>query len=144
MSIAPEETTVSTPTTSRPRPTVGVWAGRVLSTLAILFLLMDAAMKVARADVVLKACAPLEIPEWTIPIIGFILLTQTLVYAIPQTAVLGAVLLTGYLGGATWTHLRLNGSPFELAFPSIMAAFVWGGLLLREPRLRALFPLRRP
>ena len=128
------------PTTSTPLPriTAAAWTGRVLSTLAILFLVLDGAMKV------FEACGPLEIPVWTIPIIGGILLVQTLLYAIPQTAVLGAVLLTGYLGGATWTHLRLNGSPFELAFPSIMAAFVWDGLLLREPRLRALFPLRQP
>lgn len=141
MSIEAEIPTTSTPL---PRTTAAVWTGRVLSALAILFLLMDGAMKVVKAGVVFEACAPLEIPVWTIPIIGGILLVQTLIYAIPQTAVLGAVLLTGYLGGATWTHLRLDGAPFELAFPSIMAAFVWGGLLLREPRLRALFPLRQP
>ncbi|WP_165066382.1 DoxX family protein [Paludisphaera rhizosphaerae] len=133
------------PTTSTPRTrTTAAWTGMVLSTLAILFLVMDGVMKVVKAGPVLEASAPLEIPVWTIPIIGGILLVQTLLYAIPQTAVLGAVLLTGYLGGATWTHLRMNGSPFELAFPSILATFVWGGLLLREPRLRALFPWRRP
>ena len=121
-----------------------LWTGRVLSALAVLFLLMDGLMKVARASVVLEACGPLEIPEWTIPWIGTALTAATLIYAIPQTAVLGAILVTGYLGGATWTHLRMGGPTFPVVFPGLVAAFVWGGLYLREPRIRAILPWRRP
>src|SRR3954469_23400333 len=78
-----------------------------------------------------------------IPGLGFVLIAATLIYAIPQTAVLGAVVLTGYLGGATWTHVRMGGPIFPIVFPSLVAAMIWGGLLLREPRLRALFPVQR-
>src|SRR5262245_22085303 len=109
-----------------------LWAGWVLTTLAVLFLLMDALMKVATADVVLKASSALEIPERVIPGLGIVLLAATLIYAVPKTSILGAVLLTGYLGGATWTHVRMGGPIFPMVFPSLVASFVWGGLLLRE------------
>jgi hypothetical protein len=90
----------------------------------------------------MKVCAQLEVPERVVPGLGVVLIVATLVYAIPQTTVLGAVVLTGYLGGATWTHVRMGGPIFPIIFPSLVAAMIWGGLLLREPRLRALFPVR--
>jgi hypothetical protein len=120
-----------------------LWAGWTLTTLAVLFLMVDAGMKLAMADVVIEASTKLEVPARVIPGLGVVLLVATVLYAIPQTAVLGAVVLTGYLGGATWTHVRMGGDIFPMIFPSLVAAFIWGGLYLREPRLRALVPLRR-
>jgi hypothetical protein len=96
-------------------------------------------MKVAP---VLEACAQLQIPERVIPGLGIVLVVAALIYALPQTSVLGAIVLTGYLGGATWTHVRMGGPVFPMVFPGLFSAILWGGLYLREPRVRALFPLR--
>lgn len=117
--------------------------GRLLTTLAVLFLLFDGGAKVATLDPVRKASARLEVPERVIPGLGVVLITATLIYALPSTAPLGAILLTGYLGGATWTHVRMGGPIFPMVFPGLVAALIWGGLYLREPRLRALLPVRR-
>lgn len=119
------------------------WAGRALTTLAVLFLLLDGVMKVVKAAPVLEASTRLEVPERVIPGLGVVLIAATLIYALPETSFLGAVLLTGYLGGATWAHVRMGGPPFPILFPGLVAAIVWGGLYLREPRLRALVPWRR-
>ena len=118
------------------------YVGRFLTGFSALFLLFDGIMKVMKVAPVLEACAPLQIPEHVIPGLGIVLTVATLIYLIPQTAILGAILLTGYLGGATWTHVRMGGPVFPMVFPSLVGAMVWGGLCLREPRLRALFPLR--
>lgn len=118
-------------------------AGRILTTLAVLFLLFDGVAKVMKVGPVLEASAQLQVPEWVIPSLGVVLVAATLLHAIPQTAVLGAIVLTGYLGGATWTHVRMGGPAFPVVFPSLVAALIWGGLYLREPRLRALIPVRR-
>ena len=119
------------------------WAGGLLTALPVLFLLFDGVAKVMRLAPVLEACARLEVPERVIPALGAVLILSTLIYAFPRTALLGAILLTGYLGGATWTHVRMGGPAFPMAFPGLVAAMIWGGLYLREPRLRALFPVRR-
>jgi hypothetical protein len=118
-------------------------AGRVLTGLAVLFLLVDGAAKVMQVAPVLEACARLEVPERVVPGLGVLLIAATLIYAFPPTAVLGAIVLTGYLGGATWTHVRMGPPVFPMIFPAIVGAILWGGLYLREPRLRALVPLRR-
>jgi hypothetical protein len=118
------------------------WAGRILTTLAVLFLLMDGVAKVIMIEPVRQACAELDIPEWTVPGLGVVLVASTLAYAVPQTALLGAVLLTGYLGGAVWTHVRMGGPPFSIAFPILLGTIAWLGIYLREPRLRALLPWR--
>ncbi|MDG3006074.1 DoxX family protein [Paludisphaera mucosa] len=134
-------------TSETPTPDVArgaFWTGRVLSGLAIVFLLLDGVMKIARAQPVLEASAELQIPLRVVPGLGVVLVVATLIYALPRTSVLGAILLTGYLGGATWTHVRMGGPAFPVVFPSLIAAFVWGGLYLREPRLRSLIPLRNP
>jgi hypothetical protein len=91
----------------------------------------------------MQASAQLQYPVWQIPVIGAVLLICTAVYAIPRTSVLGAVLLTGYLGGAVASQLRV-GNPFfaETLFPVYFSLLRWGGLFLREPRLRALLPFR--
>jgi hypothetical protein len=119
-----------------------LWTGRALSTIPVLFLVLDGAMKVAQVKPVLEVSEKMGIPLNVIPGLGILLIAITLVYAIPRTSVLGAVLLTGYLGGAVSAHVRVNDPAFPTIFPCLIAGLIWGGLLLREPRLRALFPLR--
>jgi len=117
-----------------------LWTGRVISALVVLFLLVDGAGKVARFAPYLEGTVKVGYPASLVVPIGIVLLICTVVYAIAQTSVLGAILLTGYLGGATATHVRV-GQPFW--FPIMMGVLVWAGLFLREERLRALIPLRR-
>jgi DoxX-like family len=116
------------------------WAGLIMSMLPVLMLLMSAAMKFMKPAPVVEGFAHLGFPENLALGLGILELACTIVYLIPQTSVFGAILLTGYLGGATVTHLRV-GDPFFM--PVILGVLVWGGLFLREPRLRALIPLRR-
>src|SRR5579862_5483574 len=120
-----------------------LWAGRVLSGLVVALLLLDAVMKVIKARVAVDGTVQLGYPESTVVGIGSALLISVFLYAIPRTSVLGAILLTGYLGGAVATHVRVS-APFfsEVLFPTYVGVMVWGGLFLREPRLRALIPLR--
>lgn len=113
-----------------------------MSGLAILFLIFDGVTKATKVPAVLKASAQLEYPVGLIPLIGIILLVCTLLYAIPRTSILGALLLTGYLGGAVASQLRIGNPVFETVFPILFALLVWGGLYLRENRLRALIPFR--
>jgi hypothetical protein len=117
-----------------------LWAGRVLSTLPVLMLLMSAAMKFIKPPPVVEGFAHLGLPEALGIWLGILELACAAAYVIPQTCVLGAILLTGYFGGATLAHLRV-GDPFWM--PAIVGVLVWGGLFLRDPRLRALIPLRR-
>lgn len=120
---------------------VGSWA---LSGLVILFLLFDGTIKLMNLPMVREATAQLGYPVGTIPVMAVLVLSCTLLYAIPRTSVLGAVLLTGYLGGAVATHLRHSDPLFShILFPVYVGIMAWGGLYLREPRLRALFPLRK-
>jgi hypothetical protein len=121
-----------------------LWAGRVISTLVGLFLMFDGVAKVAKVKQVVEGSAPFGIPESTIRGIGIALVVGTLLYAIPRTSVLGAILLTGYLGGAVFTHVRVDGWAFSALFAVGFGVLVWLGLYLREPRLRALVPLRSP
>jgi DoxX-like family len=120
------------------------WAGRVVSALPALFLLVDAVMKLVKPAPVVEATLALGYPESVILGLGIVLLACTLLYLIPRTAVLGAILLTGYLGGAVATHVRV-GSPLltHSLFPVYVALLVWGSPLPRDDRLRALIPLRR-
>jgi hypothetical protein len=119
-----------------------LWIGRGLSGLAVLFLLFDGIGKVLKIAPVMEACAPLQVPEWVIPGLGVVLILSTLVYAIPPTSILGAIVLTGYLGGAVWTHVRMGEPIFPMVFPILFGAILWLGLYLREPHLRDLIPLR--
>lgn len=129
--------------TARPAPGRGArWAGIVMTALPGLFLLVDAVMKFVQPAPVIEATVKLGYPESTIPVMGTVLLVSTLLALIPRTAVLGTILLTGYLGGAVATHLRVGGSAFEMLFPVVFGVLLWGGLWLRDPRLRALLPLR--
>lgn len=118
-----------------------LWIGRVLSALAALFLALDGVLKALSLAPAVEATTQLGYPAGTVAGLGVLLLVCLAIYLIPRTAVLGAILLTGYLGGAIATHVRAGGPSFSLVFPLIMGALLWGGLFLREPRLRALLPL---
>ena len=119
--------------------TRGQWTGRAFSTLAVLFLLMDSVMKIMKAEVVVKGSTALGYPESVIFGLGVVLLLSTALYAIPRTAVVGAILLTGYLGGAVATHVRVGDPLFShVLFPVYLGVFIWAGLVLRDVRLREL------
>lgn len=120
-----------------------LWTGRIVSTIFALFLLVDAVAKLFKPAPVIEGTVRLGYPESVIIGLGIVLLVCTVLYMIPRTSVLGAILLTGYLGGATATHVRVGGSLFEILFPGIFGILIWGGLFLRDERLRALIPLRR-
>jgi DoxX-like family len=127
-----------------PTSNTAIWAGRAMSGLVIVFLLLDGAMKLIPLDVVLKASEPLGIPDSLARTLGVLTLGCTLLYAFPRTAVLGAILLTGYLGGAVATHLRVGDPLFtHVLFGVYLGLLVWGGLYLRDGRLRALIPRQR-
>jgi hypothetical protein len=115
--------------------------GYVLSGLPILFLLLDGVMKIFKPAVVVEATKKLGYSESVIIPLGIVLVICTLLYLLPASAVLGAILLTGYLGGAVATHVRVGEGAFPIVFPVIMGVMVWGGLYLRDARLRALLPL---
>jgi len=140
---------MSTATLDNPGATgpgrAAVRGGWALSGLAILFFLMDGGMKLAYLPVVAETSAQLGWPadRGTVTLLATLLLGSALLYAIPRTAMLGAILLTGYLGGAVATHARV-GSPLfsHVLFGVYLGMIVWGGLWLRDPRIRALLPLR--
>jgi len=117
--------------------------GRILKAIPILFLTFDAAIKLANIPAVAEACEKLGLPAHLAPGLGILLLACVALYAIPRTAPIGAVLLTGYLGGAILTHLRV-GDPLlsHTLFPIYVAVFVWGGLYLRDERVRRLVAAR--
>ena len=115
-----------------------LWTGRVLSTLPALFLLFDAGMKLVKPVFVVEATVKLGFAESVIVPLGVVLLVCTLLYLLPPTAVLGAILLTGYLGGAVATHVHAGDGPFEILFPVVFGALLWGGLVLRDARLRSV------
>jgi hypothetical protein len=120
-----------------------LWTGRGLSALAVLFLVLDSVGKLLEVQPVVDGATRLGYPAGLVFRLGVILLLCVVAYVIPRTSVLGAVLLTGYLGGAIATQLRV-GSPLfsHILFPTYVALFVWGGLFLRDARLRTLFPVR--
>ena len=118
-----------------------LWTGRVLSGLAALFLILDGAAKLFKPAPVIEATVRLGYAESLIIPIGIVLLLCTIVYLIPKTSVLGAILLTGYLGGAVATQVRAGEGAFPIVFPIIMAGLLWLGLYLRTPSLRVLIPI---
>ncbi len=129
------------PKTARLRRRIGI----AFTSLAVLFLLMDAVMKLLALPVVLSSTGQLGFPgtEQFARDLGAVLLVCTLLYAWPRTAVLGAILLTGYLGGAIAAHVRIGSPVFtHVLFGAYVALFVWGGLFLRDERVRGLFQQR--
>jgi hypothetical protein len=129
-------------TSSLPTASWQVWMGRVLSALAVLFLLFDAAGKFMKPAQVVQAFDRLGLPMPLSPSIGVLLTLSTVLYAIPRTAVLGAVLLTAYLGGAVAIHMRAGSTTFETVFPVMFGVLVWAGIYLRDCGLRRVFPIR--
>jgi hypothetical protein len=116
-----------------------LWVGRIISTLPVLFLLIDAIMKLVKPRIVVEATVKLGYSESVIAGLGIVLLACTIIYFLPRTAVLGAILLTGYLGGAVATHVRVGDPLFTIIFPLILGAMLCGGLYLRDERVRLLF-----
>lgn len=128
---------------SEPVSRAQLWAGRAMSALIILFMLFDGVIKLPPLDIVTQTSAQMGLP--TDPgfarLLGVIGLISTALYALPRTSILGAILLTGYMGGAIATHLRI-GSPLfsHTLFGVYLGVLLWGGLWLRDPRLRVLIP----
>lgn len=118
-----------------------VWTGRIISGLVTLFMLFDAVIKLLRLPAAVEGTAKLGYPSSVVLPIGLVALACVILYAIPSTSLLGAILLTGYLGGATATQVRVQ-DPW-LVFPVIIGALAWAGIYLRDGKLRALIPLRR-
>lgn len=119
-----------------------LWTGRALSALPVLLMVFSASMKLMHApQVVEQWVGKFGYPESSLTGIGLLELACVLVYLIPRTAVLGAVLLAGYLGGAVATHVRIGDPSFVM--PLILGILAWAGLYLRDERLRALIPLRK-
>jgi DoxX-like family len=117
-------------------------AGMVVGGLPALFLLVGGAMNLFKPAFVVEGTTALGYPESVIIPLGIVVLACAVLYLIPQTAVLGAILLTGYLGGAVASHVRAAEGWFSILFPVVFGALLWGGLCLRDRRLRALVPLR--
>ena len=128
--------------TSRPSNTA-LWIGRIMSGLVVAFMLLDGAMKLVPLDVVVTTSEQMGIPGSLARTLGIIGLICSVLYAVPRTSVLGAILLSGYLGGAMASHLRL-GDPIltHTLYGLYLGLLAWGGLYLRDARLRALIPLR--
>jgi hypothetical protein len=134
------------PATARTAGGGAVWAGRILSGLVVLFLLLDSAMKLVPLQVVVDTTRDLGWPTdpVTLRALGVVLIASALLYAYRPSSILGAILITAYLGGAVATHVRI-GSPLfsHVLFGVYVGIATWAGLWLREPRLRALLPLQR-
>jgi hypothetical protein len=118
-----------------------LWAGRVISAVPVLLMLFSAVLKLVKAAPVVQGFPRYGYPENLIFIIGVLELLSCIVYLIPSTAVLGAILMTGYLGGATATNVRVGDPSYIMTV--LLGVFVWGGLFFRDARLRALLPFRR-
>jgi hypothetical protein len=118
-----------------------LWAGRIISALPALFLLMDVIMKLFKMAPVVEETARLGYPDVMFGL-GLVLLACIVLYVIPATSVLGAILLTGYLGGAVASHVRVGEGLFPVFFPVMVGVLVWLGLYFRDVRLRSLIPLR--
>ena len=122
-----------------------LWAGRIVSALPVLFLLMDGIMKLIKPAPVVDATVKVGYPATTIVPLGIVLLVCTILYVIPRTSIIGAILLTGYLGGAVASHVRVGDPLFtHVLFPVYLGVMIWLGLYLRDNLLRRIIPLRSP
>lgn len=132
----------SSPVTARPGRGA-LWTGRILSGLMAAFLFLDAGMKLVGERHAVEGTTKLGFPPGSLFWMGASLFAGTLLYVIPRTAILGAILVTGYLGGAVATNLFAKQPLFNLLFPVWLGVLTWLGLWLRDPALRALTPVRR-
>jgi hypothetical protein len=112
-----------------------LWTGRIIKGISVLFLLVDAIMKIVRESHSVEGTIQLGWPDGAVQVIGVVLLISTVLYIIPRTSFFGALLLTGYLGGAISTMARLG---INFYFPVIFAVLIWTGLLLLHTKLRAV------
>jgi DoxX-like family len=119
-----------------------LWTGRVISTLVVLFMLFDCITKIVKEPHTVAAVLQVGFPESAIIVIGLSLLLGVILYVIPHTSVLGAILIASYLGGAVCTNVRIQAPLWHSGFAIAFAVLAWLGLWLREPRLRALVPFR--
>jgi hypothetical protein len=115
-----------------------LWAGRIVSGLAVLFLAFDGIIKVLQISAATEGTAQVGYSADVVLPLGLLLLACLALYLLPRTAPLGAILLTGYLGGAIATHVRVESPAFSLIFPVLLGAFLWVGLYLRDARVRGL------
>ena len=122
---------------------VSLWAGRIMGALAILFLIFDGVVKVMQIPQAVEPTMKFGYAASMVLTLGVIELACLVLYIIPRTAVFGAILMTGYLGGAIATQMRVGAEPFSIVFPIIIGALIWGALFLRDSQLRALIPVRR-
>lgn len=131
-------------TTDQATPKAMLWTGRVLTGLFAAFMLMDLTMKLLDLKVVADTMAEMGWPTDKARLLGILQLAGLVLYLYPRTAVLGAVLVTAYLGGAVATHLRIDSPLFShILFGVYLALLAWGGLWLRDARLRSVFPWRK-
>ena len=136
-------TAVLSPTTDAPG-IKSLWLGRALSGVAVLFLIFDAALKLFRVPDAVKGTTDLGYPASVLVPLGIVQVICLVAYLIPRTSILGAILWTGYLGGAIATHVRLGNPLFShVLFPVYVALLLWGGLWLRDRRLRSLIPITK-
>lgn len=133
--------TSNTLTTTVPKKLL--WRGRALSAIPIWFLLVDGVAKLVKPAPIADLYLRIGYPESVITSLGILLLVCVIVHLIPRTSVLGAILLTGYLGGATAILVRIGDPLFPVLFPSFLGLLLWGGLYLRDDRLRALFSFKK-
>jgi hypothetical protein len=138
-----EECLMSTATSADSFPQGLLWAGWFITGLVVLFLIFDGGTKVAKIAPVLEACAKFGLSTRAVVGIGITLLVCTAVYAAPPTTVLGAILLTGYLGGAAATHVLGGSGVFEIAFAIGCGVLTWLGVILRDPRLLSMIVFRQ-
>ncbi len=127
----------------RPRAGSAIWLARAIAALVVLFMLFDVAGKYMMPAAVTDAFARQGMPLHFAPLIATLLLVLTVLYVVPRTRVLGAVLVTGYLGGACATNLRASFTPFEVLFPVVFGILMWVPVYMSDDRVRALLPLRR-
>jgi DoxX-like protein len=148
-SSAPTERAMTIFAETAPGPTISNaarWAGRVLSGVVVLFLLFDGAIKLLPLQVVTETMDKMGwgASDGLARSLGIITIACTVLYAVPPTSILGAILLTGYLGGAIASHVRIDSPLFShTLFGLYLGLILWGGLWLRDPALRALLPFRR-
>lgn len=138
-----KDDTMITTATATSGSNMTFWGGHIISGFAILFLIFDAVIKVAQATPAVESTVQLGYAAELVLPLGLIQLVCIAVYVFPRTAVLGAILLTGWFGGAMATHVRAGSPAFSIIFPIIISALVWGGLFLRDARLRGLLPFRK-
>jgi hypothetical protein len=138
-----KETIMATANQHATLSNVMFWVGGIITVLVVLFLAFDGVTKIIMVAPVAEASERLGVPNSTLLGIGVVLLACAVIYAIPQTAILGAILLTGYLGGAAAIHVRAGSGAFPVAFSITFGVLVWVGLVLREPRLFWMILLRQ-